>query len=121
MSNRTKKFYKPGTLQEKGTKISLKTQPYINGIVFDPQDPIASFHYYLIAMKVIVEEYEMMRNIPGISDAIPTALDLRNGLTGKVKLLLQYLAQSPIEITLKEQLVTQELLNELSLQGERNE
>ena len=49
------------------------------------------------------------------------ALDLRNGLTGKVKLLLEYLAQSPIEITLKEQLVTQELLNELSLQGERNE
>lgn len=121
MSNKTKKFYKPGTLQEKGTKISLKTQPYINGIVFDTTDPIASFHFYLIAMRAIVEEYEMLRNIPGISEAVPTALDLRNGLTGKVKLLLEYLAQSPIEITLKEQVLTQDILNELALERERNE
>lgn len=115
MSKDTKKFYKPGTLVEKGTKISLKTQPYINGVVFDTQDPITSFHYLLIAMKGIIEEYEMLRNIPGMSDAVPTALNLQDGLTGRIKLLLDFLTQSPIEVVLKEQVVTQDILNELAV------
>lgn len=121
MSKETKKYYRPGTLEEKGTKVSLKTQPYINGVVFDTTDPISSFHYYLIAMKGIVDEYEMLRSIPGMSDAVPTVLDLNNGLTGKVKLLLDFLIQSPIEVTLKDQKITQQILNELSLTGDNNE
>ena len=32
--NINKKYYKPGVLKEKGTKISLKTQPYINGVIY---------------------------------------------------------------------------------------
>lgn len=121
MSKETKKYYRPGTLEEKGTKVSLKTQPYINGVVFDTTDPISSFHYYLIAMKSIVEEYEMLRSIPGMDTAVPTELDLNSGITGKAKLLLEYLIQSPIEIVLKEQKITQDVLNELSLTGEHHE
>lgn len=121
MSKETKKYYRPGTLEEKGTKVSLKTQPYINGVVFDTTDPISSFHYYLIAMKSIVEEYEMLRSIPGMDTAVPTELDLNSGITGKAKLLLEYLIQSPIEIVLKEQKITQDVLNELSLTGEHYE
>jgi hypothetical protein len=120
MSKETKKFYKPGTLAEKGTKISLKTQPYINGVVFDTKDPITSFHYLLIAMKGIVEEYEMLRSVPGINDAVPSALELKNGLTGRVKLLLDFLTQSPIEVVLKEQVVTQDIINELALPTREN-
>lgn len=121
MSKETKKYYKPGTLEEKGTKVSLKTQPYINGVVFDTTDPITSFHFYLIAMKAMIEEYEMLRNIPGMDAAVPTTLDLKNGLTGKTKLLLDFLIQSPIEIILKDQKISQEILNDLSLSGESHE
>lgn len=121
MSKETKKYYKPGTLEEKGTKVSLKTQPYINGVVFDTTDPITSFHFYLIAIKAMIEEYEMLRNIPGMDTAVPTTLDLKNGLTGKAKLLLDFLIQSPIEIVLKDQKISQEILNDLSLSGENYE
>lgn len=117
MSRETKKFYRPGTLPEKGTKISLKTQPYINGVVFDINDPISSFHKLLMSMKVIVDEYEMLRNIPGVNDAVPSALDLNSGITGQVKLLLDYLSQSPIEVVLKEQKIDQDVLTDLASIG----
>lgn len=118
-----KKYYKPGVLKEKGTKISLKTQPYINGVIFDIDDPISSFHYYLIQMKTIVNEYESLRNIPGMNEAVPSSLELNSGITGKVKLLLDYLIQSPIEINIRDQEVTRDLLAELeiSTSGENNE
>ena len=121
MSKETKKFYKPGTLEEKGTKISLKTQPYINGVVFDTNDPITSFHRTLMTMKVIVDEYEMLRSIPGMSEAVPTALDIKSGCTGQAKLLLDYLSQSPIEIILKEQKVNNTILTDLASIGVTNE
>ena len=113
MSKETKKFYRPGTLLEKGTKISLKTQPYINGVVFSTEDPISSFHKLLTGMKIIVEEYEMLRDIPGINSTVPTVLDLKSGITGQIKLLLDYLAQSPIEVVLKDQKVDQTILTDL--------
>ncbi len=124
MSRETKKFYRPGTLPEKGTKISLKTQPYTNGVVFDINDPISSFHRLLMSMKVIVDEYEMLQSIPGLKDAVPTALDLNSGITGQVKLLLDYLSQSPIEVILKEQKVDKDVLTDLASIGvthERNQ
>ena len=118
-----KKYYKPGVLKEKGTKISLKTQPYINGVIFDIDDPISSFHYYLIQMKTIVNEYESLRNIPGMNEAVPSSLELNSGITGKVKLLLDYLIQSPIEINIRDQEITRDLLAEIeiSTSGESNE
>jgi len=121
MSRETKKFYRPGTLPEKGTKISLKTQPYTNGVVFDISDPISSFHRLLMSMKVIVDEYEMLRSIPGLKDAVPTALDLNSGITGQVKLLLDYLSQSPIEVILKEQKVDKDVLTDLASIGVTHE
>jgi len=119
MSKETKKFYRPGTLAEKGTKISLKTQPYINGVIFDTQDPISSFHSYLAALKIIVDEYEMLRSIPGMNNAVPSSLDLQNGITGKTKLLLDYLAQSPIEVVLKTQVVDNDILVALEVENGR--
>jgi len=121
MSRETKKFYRPGTLPEKGTKISLKTQPYTNGVVFDINDPISSFHRLLMSMKVIVDEYEMLRSIPGLKDAVPTALDLNSGITGQVKLLLDYLSQSPIEVILKEQKIDRDVLADLASIGVTHE
>ena len=120
MSKETKKFYRPGTLPEKGTKISLKTQPYINGVVFDINDPISSFHKMLMSMKVIVDEYEILRNVPGINEAVPSTLNLQSGITGQVKLLLDYLSQSPIEVILKEQKVDEEVLTDLASIGVTN-
>ena len=121
--NINKKYYRPGVLKEKGTKISLKTQPYINGVIFDMDDPISSFHYYLIQMKTIVNEYESLRNIPGMNEAVPSSLELNSGITGKVKLLLDYLIQSPIEINIRDQEITRDLLAEIeiSTSGEGNE
>lgn len=121
MKKTQEKFYRPGTLEEKGTKISLKTQPYINGVVFDMDDPISSFHGLLTALKIIVEEYEVLRGIPGINNALPTALDLSSGITGKTKLLLDYLAQSPIEIILKEQKVDKNILTDLAVNDSNTE
>jgi len=121
MKKTQEKFYRPGTLEEKGTKISLKTQPYINGVVFDMDDPISSFHGLLTALKIIVEEYEVLRGIPGINNALPTALDLSSGITGKTKLLLDYLAQSPIEIILKEQKVDKNILTDLAVNNSNTE
>lgn len=121
--NINKKYYRPGVLKEKGTKISLKTQPYINGVIFDMDDPISSFHYYLIQMKTIVNEYERLRSIPGMNEAVPSSLELNSGITGKVKLLLDYLIQSPIEINIRDQKITRDLLAELEINtyGEDNE
>lgn len=113
--NINKKYYKPGVLKEKGTKISLKTQPYINGVIFDIDDPISSFHYYLIQIKTIINEYERLRSIPGMDKAVPSSLELNSGITGKVKLLLDYLIESPIEINIRDQEITNDILAELEL------
>lgn len=117
MSKETKKFYKPGTLAEKGTKISLKTQPYINGIVFDVKDPITSFHAYMAKMNNIIHQYEYLVQIPGMKEIVSNHYG--DGLTmediAKVKLLISYLAQSPIEMTLKEQVVDNDVLADLAI------
>ena len=117
MSNKTKKFYKPGRLEQKGTKVSLKTQPYINGIVFDTDDPITSFHSYIATTNYIVHQYEFLREIPGMKEIISDRFG--DGITSekiaKVKLLLDFLACSPIEVTLKEQKVDQQILNDLTV------
>lgn len=109
---KNKKFYRPGTLEVKGTKLSLKTQPYTNGIIFNPNDPITSFHQYISMMKVIVDEYESFIGIAGMRDVMQNLGygELSSGDIAKVKLLLNFLAQSPIEILLKEQIVTNDIL-----------
>ena len=116
MGKKTSKFYKPGTLMEKGTKISLKTQPYIYGIIFNTQDPISSFHSQLAIIKLIINEYEYIKNIPGMQAILQDALgDIPSVEIGKSKLLIDYLIGSPIEITLKDQIITQNILNDLQV------
>ena len=115
MTKQNKKFYRPGTLEEKGTKISIKTQPFVNGVVFNTDDPITSFHSLIMTLKAIVGEYETMRLIPGIDDVISSSISLQSGITGRIKLLLDFLSQSPIEINLKEQKVDKRILEELEI------
>ena len=110
------KFFRPGTLEVSGTKISLKTQPYINGVIFNVDDPISSFRLYLSTMKLIVDEYEKLREVPGINKCVPTNIDISSGITGEVKLLLNYLIVSPTEVILKEQHVDNDILQDLEAQ-----
>lgn len=114
MSNKTKKFYRPGTLEEKGTKVSLKTQPYINGVVFNTEDPISSLHSQLGIVKEIINQYEFMINIPGMVGVLQ-GNEIPSVEIGKSKLLIDYLTMSPTEITLKEQQVDTAILNELEI------
>lgn len=115
MSHNTKKFYQPGTLEQKGTKISLKTQPYINGVVFDVNDPIVAFRTQIAMIHHLVHQYEYIANIPGMTSVFNECVDSPIPMeeVGKAKLLLEYLAQSPIEIILKEQPVDTTILNDL--------
>ncbi len=108
------KFYKAGTLTEKGTKLTLKTRPYTNGLVFDPADPITSFHSTLIAMKTIVREYERMAQIPGMGGA-----EVKDVQIASAKLLLDYLIQSPVEVIMKSQSIDSEIVDELLLAATR--
>ena len=73
--------------------------------------------------KKVVNEYERLRSIPGMNEAVPSSLELNSGITGKVKLLLDYLIQSPIEINIRDQKITRDLLAELEINtyGENNE
>lgn len=114
MANKTKKFYRPGTLAEKGTKVSLKTQPYINNIIFNPKDPITSLHIQLAIIKEIINQYEYMMNIPGMFATLG-GQEIPSIEIGKCKLLIDFLTMSPMEITLKEQQVNNDILNELEL------
>ncbi len=124
MSNKNKsyKFYRPGTLEVQGTKISLKTQPYINGVIFDLDDPISSFHSYLSTMSFIIRQYEYLIQIAGMKDIVYKnfGFDISMESIAKVKLLLSYLTQSPIEITLKDQKLNREVLAELEVAHEQN-
>ena len=117
MSNKTKKFYKPGKLEQKGTKVSLKTQPYMNVIVFDTNDPITSFHSYVAATNYVVHQYEFLKEIPGMKEIISDRFG--EGITSEkianIKFLLDFLARSPIEVILKEQKVDQQILNDLAV------
>lgn len=114
-----RKFYRPGSLEVPGTKIVLKTQPYTNGIIFDLDDPISSFRKYIALIKLLVENYEAVALIPGMTESLqhvlPDVVEGTDPLIGKAKLLLNYLAESPIEVILKEQPVTQAILNDLEV------
>ncbi len=119
--NKTYKFYRPGSLEVPGTKISLKTQPYINGVIFDLKDPISSFHSYLATMKLIIQQYESILQIPGMANIMADVFSgaIAPETIAKAKLLLNYLAQSPIEIHLKDQKVNNEILAELEVSYEQ--
>ena len=113
--NKTK-FYRPGTLEVPGTKITLKTQPYTNGVIFDTQDPISSFRRYIALINLMATSYETLLAIPGLKETIGSTELIGVEDVGKIKLLLNYLAESPIEIILKEQQIDNEVLAQLEVQ-----
>lgn len=102
MEDKNKKFYKKGSLPVKGTKLSLKTRPYINGTIFNPEDPISSFQSYLITVRQILGDYEIMSKVPGISFATNTS-HIDTSVLNAAKMLIDFLIQSPTEITMKKQ------------------
>lgn len=110
-----KKYYRPGTLAVPGTKITLKTQPYTNGVIFNIDDPISSFRSYLSLINLVLDGYVQMENIQGIDQVIPKTFLVNQEQIAKLKLLINYLVESPIEIILKEQAVEQDLLNNLEV------
>lgn len=111
MAKRTqKKFYKPGTFNAKGTKISLKTRPIVNDIIFNTQDPISSFQAYLSTIKCIIDDYDRLINVPGMRQVMQGLADIPAERIARCKLLIDYLVQSPTEITLKSQEVDDELI-----------
>lgn len=108
------KFYRPGKLEHKGTKISIKTQPYINGVVFDLKDPITHFHSYLSTLALLVNQYELLINIPNVATLTNIEV-IDSEVCTKLKTLLQFLSLSPTEITLKDQFIDKEILDMLEL------
>lgn len=117
MSNKkTKKtkFFRPGTLKVKGTKITLKTQPYLNGILLEPSDPITSLKKYLALAKLGVSELKEVNNIGCINKFLPSMVSSED--LEKIELLLDYLSMSPTEIILKEQVVDEDTYKDIILE-----
>lgn len=112
---RNRKFYRPGTNGAKGAKITLKTHPYVNGVIFDTEDPITSFHVYLSMIHLLASNYELLSGIPGMETILPKEGRLSMEEIGKIKLFLSYLTESPIEITIKQMLVDNDLLGTLEV------
>lgn len=109
-----KKFYRPGSLEVPGTKITLKTQPYTNGVIFNTEDPISSFRAYVALLKTVIDNYEYFMSIPGF-DNLEMQTPIRGEDLGKLKLLLNFLVESPTEIILKDQTVNNEILQEIEV------
>lgn len=112
--NKTK-FYRPGTLEVPGTKITLKTQPYTNGVIFNIEDPISSFRRYIALTNLLVRSYENILAIPGLKETLDPKTIIASEDIGAIKLLLNYLGESPTEILLKEQHIDNDLLAELEV------
>jgi hypothetical protein len=109
-----KKFYRPGKLEHKGTKISIKTQPYINGVIFDLNDPITHFHSYLSTLALLINQYEILSAIPNVQAFTHVEpIDLET--CTRLKTLLQFLTLSPTEIVLKDQFVDKEVLDMIKI------
>ena len=111
------KFYCPGVNKISGTKVPIKTVPYTNGLLFDTKDPITSFHLWMGLLNKITDEYEKLINIPGMDATLPAlGIDIIDGVSlGTIKLLVDLLATSPIEILIKEQTVSEDMLRDLSV------
>lgn len=110
-----KKFYLPGTLGVPGTKITLKTQPYTNGVIFNVSDPISSFRQYIALTNRLIKDYEKIMDIPGMKESLTNFIPdpLSAEVIGRIKLLMNYLVESPTELILKEQKVDNTILTDL--------
>ena len=116
-----RKFFRPGTLEVPGTKVSIKTVPYLNGVVFNTEDPITSFRTYMAIINTLIRNYQMMVQIPGMENFIEPGDRLNPTDVNKAKMLIDLLALSPIEILVREQVVTPEILADLEVNNGRDQ
>lgn len=116
-----RKFFRPGNLEVPGTKVSIKTVPYLNGVVFNTEDPITSFRTYMAIINTLIRNYQMMVQIPGMENFIEPGDRLNPTDVNKAKMLIDLLALSPIEILIREQVVTPEILADLEVNNGRDQ
>lgn len=116
-----RKYYRPGTLEVPGTKISIKTVPYLNGVIFNVNDPITSFRTYMSIVNTLIRNYQFMVNIPGLEDMLPPEDKLNPTDVNKVKMLIDLLVESPTEILIREQVVSEEILADLEVANGRHD
>lgn len=116
-----RKFFRPGNLEVPGTKVSIKTVPYLNGVVFNTEDPVTSFRTYMAIINTLIRNYQMMVQIPGMENFIEPGDRLNPTDVNKAKMLIDLLALSPIEILIREQVVTPEILADLEVNNGRDQ
>ena len=116
-----RKFFRPGNLEVPGTKVSIKTVPYLNGVVFNTEDPVTSFRTYMAIINTLIRNYQMMVQIPGMENFIEPGDRLNPTDVNKAKMLIDLLALSPIEILIREQVVTPEILADLEVANGRDQ
>lgn len=116
-----RKFFRPGNLEVPGTKVSIKTVPYLNGVVFNTEDPITSFRTYMAIINTLIRNYQMMVQIPGMENFIEPGDRLNPTDVNKAKMLIDLLALSPTEILIREQVVTPEILADLEFNNGRDQ
>lgn len=116
-----RKFFRPGNLEVPGTKVSIKTVPYLNGVVFNTEDPVTSFRTYMAIINTLIRNYQMMVQIPGMENFIEPGDRLNPTDVNKAKMLIDLLALSPTEILIREQVVTPEILADLEVNNGRDQ
>ena len=116
-----RKFFRPGNLEVPGTKVSIKTVPYLNGVVFNTEDPVTSFRAYMAIINTLIRNYQMMVQIPGMENFIEPGDRLNPTDVNKAKMLIDLLALSPTEILIREQVVTPEILADLEVNNGRDQ
>lgn len=116
-----RKFFRPGVLEVPGTKVSIKTVPYLNGVVFNTEDPVTSFRTYMAIINTLIRNYQMMVQIPGMEHFIEPGDRLNPTDVNKAKMLIDLLALSPTEILIREQVVTPEILADLEVNNGRDQ
>ena len=116
-----RKFFRPGNLEVPGTKVSIKTVPYLNGVVFNTEDPITSFRTYMAIINTLIRNYQMMVQIPGMENFIEPGDRLNPTDVNKAKMLIDLLALSPTEILIREQVMTPEILADLEVNNGRDQ
>ena len=122
-TRKPKKFYRAGKLSKPGTKIILKTRPFVSGALFDTIDPITSFHLHLLKMRQVMEQYQEITKIGGLKEAISDTYQFEIIEDDQIELLknmVEFLTNAPIEFLLKPQDIDEEVISEMLGKGSRN-
>ena len=111
------KFYRAGKLRKPGTKITLKTRPFVSGALFDTEDPITSFHLHLINMKTVLAQYQEIVKVKGLQQVLKETYQfdiISDEYLEMLNHMVDYLTQAPIEILLKPQEIDSEIISAIA-------